>query len=84
MSRLEEARRAAEARLQELRASLERETGSAPRRRGLWMLVAAGAVGLTLATGAATMRKKRKKRKSKPRKLRGKKRRGTGREIGTR
>lgn len=71
MSRLEEARRAAEARLRELRTGLERETGAAPRHKGLWMLLAAGAVGLALAAGASAVRKKRGGKRRK--KLRGKK-----------
>jgi len=59
-SRLERARREAEARLRDLRLSLQREVGTAPSRKGLWLLIAAGAVGLALAVGTtAAVRRRR-------------------------
>lgn len=62
MSRLEQARRTAEDRLRDLRTSLDRELGGAPTRQGLWLLVAAGAVGLALALrGVARRRRKKEK-----------------------
>jgi hypothetical protein len=57
--RVEEARRIAEDRLQEVRQALRRETGTAPRRSGLLLLLAAGAVGL--AVGAAWVAKRRRR-----------------------
>jgi|GEM_PF-5745206 len=69
-TRLEEARREAELRLQRLRAGVQREVGFAPARKGLWLLVAAGAVGLALAVGTAARhgRRKTSKRVPEPRK----------------
>ena len=60
-SRLERARRDAETRLRELRTSLRREVGTAPSRKGLWMLIAAGAVGLALAAGTKAVKRRRNK-----------------------
>lgn len=60
-SRLERARRQAEARLRDLRVSLRREVGTAPSRKGLWLLIAAGAVGLALAVGTTAAVRHRKK-----------------------
>lgn len=58
MSHLEEARREAEERFRELRASLERELGGLSLRRGLWWLLGAGAVGLAVAMGRRARRKR--------------------------
>jgi hypothetical protein len=59
--RLDRARREAEARLRDLRLSLRREWGAAPSRKGLWWLIAAGAVGLALAVGTSTAVRRRRK-----------------------
>lgn len=63
-TRLEEARREAERRLRRLREGLQREVGFAPGRKGLWLLVAAGAVGLALAAGTAVRRSRRGSKKT--------------------
>jgi hypothetical protein len=60
-ARLNRARREAEARLRDLRRSLRREWGRAPSRKGLWWLIAAGAVGLALAVGTTTAVRRRRK-----------------------
>lgn len=64
-SRLERARREAEARLRDLRLSLQREVGTAPSRKGLWLLIAAGAVGLALAVGTTAVRRHKVRRPQK-------------------
>lgn len=59
--RLEESRREAEARLEEVRAALRTELGHTPKKRGLWLAIVAGAVGLALGV-RRTAKKRRQAR----------------------
>lgn len=58
-SSLEESRREAEFRMAELRRALRLELGTAPRKAGWWLLVAAGAVGVALGLGWGLSRRRR-------------------------
>ena len=61
--RLERARRQAEERMARLREGLDTELGlAAPRGKGAWILLAAGAVGFALAVGVAAKKRKARKR----------------------
>lgn len=55
--RLQQARRQAESRMDDLRRALKMETGRTPSKRGWWMAIAAAAVGL--AFGLRRAAKKR-------------------------
>lgn len=59
---LAHARKEAEARFGELRATLDTELGLAsPRRPRVWLLIGAGAVGLALAAGGLVIRNRSKR-----------------------
>jgi hypothetical protein len=58
-SRLQESRREAEARLEEVRAALRTELGHTPKKRGLWLAIVAGAVGLALGVRRTAKKRRR-------------------------
>lgn len=58
MERVQQARREAESRMDDVRRALKMETGRTPGKKGWWMAVAAAAVGLSF--GLRRMAKKRR------------------------
>lgn len=63
--RLERARRQAEERMARLRKGLDTELGlAAPKGKGAWILLAAGAVGFALAVGVAAGKRRTGKRRA--------------------
>lgn len=58
-SRLQESRREAEARLEDVRAALRTELGHTPKQRGLWLAIVAGAVGLALGVRRTAKKRRR-------------------------
>lgn len=58
-SRLQESRREAEARLEDVRAALRTELGHTPKKRGLWLAIVAGAVGLALGVRRTAKKRRR-------------------------